>query len=46
MLGSIKIHEGDVKETTQQPHRELEQLDVWVEANVNPLPSKWPSSEA
>ena len=33
-------------ETKQQSRRELEQLDVRVEANVNPLPNKWPSSEA
>jgi len=45
-LGIIKIDEGKVGKTKQQSDRELEQLDVWVETNVNPLPNKWASSEA
>jgi len=45
-LGLIEIYEGKVGETEQQSGRELEQLDVWDEANVNPLPDKLSSSKA
>jgi len=45
-LGIIEVHKGEVGETKQQSYRELKQLDMWVEANVNPLPHKWPSVEA
>ena len=44
-MGTREIQQGEVGEDEQQPHRELEQLDVWVEENVNSLPNKWASSE-
>lgn len=44
-MGAVEVLEGEVGETEQQPHRKLEQLDVWVAIDVNLEPDERASAE-